>query len=88
MTHIEIDEMFGFMGDVGAEVPANNTVPGGVVLFIEFLFDVGGDVLFDVELFEGDVGAVDGILLHFLVHVGMLDDGFPFGCGHNLKNIS
>lgn len=80
MSHIEIDEMLGLVSDVGAEVPAYDAMPGGVVLFVELFLDVGGNVLLDVELLEGDVGAVDGILLHLLVHVGVLDDGFPLGC--------
>ena len=80
LAHVKVDEVFGFVGDVGAEVPAHDTVPGGVVLLVELFFDVGCDVLFDVELFEGYVGTVDGVLLHLLVHVSMLDDSFPF-CG-------
>jgi hypothetical protein len=32
------------------EVAANNGMPGGVVLFVEFLLDVGGDILLDAVL--------------------------------------
>ena len=54
--------MLGLMGHVGAEVAAHDDVPGGVVLFVEFLLDEGGDVLLDVVLFEGLGSAVDGVL--------------------------
>jgi len=74
LAEIEIDEMLGLVGDVGAEIAANDGVPGGVVLFIELLLDEGGDVLLDVVLLEGLGGAVNGILLHVLRHVGVLDN--------------
>ena len=77
LPHVEVDEMLGLMGDIRAEVAAHNAVPGGIVLLVELLLDVGGDILLDVELLEGDVGAIDSVLLHLLVHVGVLDDGFP-----------
>ena len=67
MSHIEVDEVFGFMGDIGAEVAPDDAVPGGVVLLIELLLDVGGDVLLNVELLKGLSGDVDGILLHVLM---------------------
>ena len=85
MPHVEIDEVLGLVGDVGAEVPADDGVPGGVVLLVELLFDKGGDVLFDVELLEGHVGAIDGVLLHLLVHVSVLDHCFPLGCRHSFE---
>ena len=69
--------MLGLVGDVGSEVTADDTMPGGVVLLVELLLDVGSDVLLNVEFFKSHVGAVNGVLLHLLVHVGMLDDGFP-----------
>ena len=84
LSHVEIDEVLGFVGDVGSEIPAHNCVPGGVVLFIEFLLDVGGDILLDVELFQGHVRTVDGILLHLLVHVSVLYHCFSLGGRHLL----
>ena len=62
LTEVEVDEMLGLVGNVGAEVAAHDGVPGGVVLFVEFLLDEGGDVLLDVVLFEGLGSAVDGVL--------------------------
>ena len=76
MSHVEVDEVFGLVGNVGAEVAAHDAMPGGIVLLVEFFLDVSCDVFFDVEFLQGYVGAIDGILLHFFVHVGMLDDCF------------
>ena len=53
LTKVEVDEVLGLVSHVGAEVAANNAVPGRVVLFVELLLDVGGNVLLDVELFQG-----------------------------------
>lgn len=86
MTHVEIDEVLGLVGHVGAEVTAHNTMPSWVILLVEFLLDVRSNVLLDVELLKGNISTVDSILLHLLVHVGMLDDGFPFGGGHKSLN--
>ena len=79
LTKIEVDEVLGLVGDVGTEVAAHDAMPGGVVLFVEFLLDEGCDVLLDVEALEGLRGDVDGILLHVLGHIGVLDDGFTIG---------
>ena len=59
----------------GEEETVPLTVPGGVVLLVELLLDVGCDVLLDVVLLECLCGAVDGVLLHLLGHVRVLDDG-------------
>ncbi len=44
--------MLGLVGNVGAEVAADDRVPSGVVLLVELLLDEGGDVLLDVVLLE------------------------------------
>ena len=75
--------MLGLVSDVGSEVPANNTMPGGVVLLVELLLDVCGDVLLDVELLQGHIGTVDGVLLHLLVHVRVLYHGLTLGGRHS-----
>lgn len=85
MTHVKVDEVLGLMGNVASEVSSDDTVPGWVILLIEFLLDVCGNVLFDVELLQGLVCTVDGILLHLLVHVGVFNDGFPVGSCHSLR---
>ena len=61
--------MLGLVSDVGTEVAAYDAVPRGVVFLVEFLLDEGGDVLLDVELFEGLGANVDSVLLHVLGHV-------------------
>lgn len=33
------------MGHVGAEIPPDDAMPGGVVLLVELFLDVGGNVL-------------------------------------------
>jgi len=65
------------MGDVGAKVPAHDAVPGGVVLFVKLLLDVRGNVLLDVVLLQSLGSTVYSVLLHFLGHVRVLDDGLP-----------
>ena len=77
LSHVEVDEVLGFVCDVRSEVTSNNAVPGGVVLLVELLFDVGSDILLDIELLKSNVRAINGILLHFLIHVCVLDDGLP-----------
>ena len=74
LAQVEVDEVLGLVGDVGAEVPADDAVPGRVVLLVELLLDEGGDILLDVELLESLRGDVDGVLLHVLGHISVLDN--------------
>ena len=62
LAELEIDEVLGLVRHVWAKITAHDGVPRGVVLFVEFLLDEGGDVLLDVVLFEGLGSAVDGVL--------------------------
>ena len=64
--------MFGLMGHIGSEVPSHYAMPGRVVFLVELLLDIGSDVLLDVELLQSHVRAVNGVLLHLLIHVRML----------------
>ena len=62
MAEVKVDEMTGLVGDVRAEVPADDAMPRRVVLLVELFLDVGGDVLLDVVLLESLSGAVDSVL--------------------------
>uniref|UniRef100_A0A8C9QZC4 Dynein light chain n=1 Tax=Scleropages formosus TaxID=113540 RepID=A0A8C9QZC4_SCLFO len=61
LTQVEVDEVFGFVRYVAAEIPAHNAVPCGVVLLVELL--MGGTKHIVVHC----------ILLHVLRHVSILD---------------
>jgi len=74
LAQVEVDEVFGLVCDVAAKVPADDAVPGGVVLLVELLLDKCGNVLLDVVLLERLRGAIYCVLLHVLRHVGVLDD--------------
>ena len=65
--------MFGLMRGIAPEIPANDTVPCGVVLFIEFFLEISGNVLFNVVFFKGVSGTVHGILLHVFTHVSIFN---------------
>src|SRR5438105_3759748 len=88
LPHVEVNEVLGLVGDIRSEISSDNTMPGGIILLVELLLDVGGDILLNVELFQGNVGAVDRILLHLLVHVGVFDHGFTFSSGHWNGNLN
>ena len=75
LTEVEVDEVLGLMGNVGTEVSAHDAMPSWVVLFVEFLLDEGGDVLLDIEFLESLGGDVDSILLHVLGHISVLHNG-------------
>lgn len=50
LTKIEVNEVLSFMCHVTAEITTNNAVPSGVVLFVELLLDVSGDILLNTIL--------------------------------------
>jgi len=79
LPQVEVDEMLGLVSDVAAEVTSDDAMPRRVVLFVELLLDVSGDVLLDVVLLQRLRRAIDGVLLHVLGHVRILDDGFSVG---------
>lgn len=63
------------MGHVAAEVLANDDMPCWVEASVELLLDLRSDVLLNVVLLERGSRDVDGLLLHLLAHVDVLDDG-------------
>merc|ERR1712002_712537 len=52
LTEVEVDEVLRLVRDVRAEVAAHDAVPSGIVLFVELLLDVAGDVFLDVVLLQ------------------------------------
>ena len=86
MSHVEVDEVFCLMGDVGSEVAADNGMPGGVVLLVELLLYVGCNVLLDIELLQCHICAINCVLLHLLVHICVLYHCLPLGRRHSQFN--
>uniref|UniRef100_A0A3B3IGM3 Uncharacterized protein n=1 Tax=Oryzias latipes TaxID=8090 RepID=A0A3B3IGM3_ORYLA len=76
LAQVEVNKMLCLVGDVAAEVSANDAVPGRVVLLVELL-KLGSNVLLYVVFLHGLCGTVHGILLHLLGHVSVLDHRFP-----------
>jgi len=72
LAEVEIDEMFGLVGHVRTKVASNNAMPRGVMLLVELLLDVGGNVLLNVELLQRLGGAINRVLLHLFGHVSIL----------------
>ena len=75
LAQVEVDEVLRLVGHIGAEVTADDAMPGGVVLLVELLLDEGSDVLLNVVALESLGRDVDGILLHVLGHVSILHNG-------------
>ena len=71
--------MLGLVGHIGAEVTADDAMPGWVVLLVEFFLDESGDVLLDVVALESLGGDINGVLLHVLGHVSILHYGLSVG---------
>lgn len=82
LTQVEIDEVLGFMCHVTTEVPPHDAVPGGIVLLVKLLLDVGRDVLFYVVLLQRLGSALHRVLLHLFRHVCIFDHRLPVAHGY------
>ena len=75
LAQVEVDEVFGFMCHITTEVPPHDAVPGGVVLLVKFLLDMGRNVLLYIILLQCLSSTFHRVLLHLLRHIGILDYG-------------
>ena len=73
LAPIHEDEALALVGDISAEAAAYDTVPGRQVHLVKLCLDDLSDVIEDAALLEGKGDAIDSVLLHRLVHVGILD---------------
>jgi len=62
LAEVVVDEVLRLVRNVRAEIAAHDAMPGGIVLLVEFLLDVTGDVFLDVVLLQRLRRAIHGIL--------------------------
>lgn len=77
MTQVKIDEVLCLVCNIAAKISAHDTMPGRVIFLVKFLLDIGSNVLLYVVLLHSLRGTVNGILLHVLRHVCVLDHCLP-----------
>ena len=75
MAQIKVNEVLGLVRHIAAKVAADDAVPCGIVLFVELLLDVSGNILLNVVLLQGLGCAVNSVLLHVFRHISVLNDG-------------
>ena len=76
LSHIEVNVVFGFIGDIWAEIPADECVPVSIVFTVEFVFEVGRYLLDSMHFFEGIFGDSDDLSLHLRANIFCFDDWF------------
>uniref|UniRef100_A0A4W2DG96 Uncharacterized protein n=1 Tax=Bos indicus x Bos taurus TaxID=30522 RepID=A0A4W2DG96_BOBOX len=69
----QVDEVFGFTCHITTEVPPHDAVPGGVVLLVELLLDMGHNVLLYIISLQCLSSTLHQVLLHLLRHIVVLD---------------
>ena len=82
LAEVEVDEVLRLVGHVRTEVAAHNAVPRRVVLLVELLLDVRGDILLDVELLHRLRRHLNRVRLHILRHIGVLDHSLAVSSSH------
>ena len=75
LTPVHENEAFALVGDVGAQATAHDAVPRGQVHCIELCLNDLSDVVKYATLRKGKWDTVDGMLLHEIVHISILDHG-------------
>ena len=73
LAPVHEDEALALVGDICAKATAYDTVPRWQVHLVKLCLDDLSDVVEDAALLEGKGDAIDSVLLHGLVHVGILD---------------
>lgn len=83
LTQVEVDEVFGLVCHVATEVPAHDAVPGGVVLLVKLLLDMGRDILLYVVLLQRLSSALHRVLLHLFPFLWVEEENWREGVqGH------
>ena len=73
LAPVHEDEALALVGHVGAQTTAHDAVPSRQVHRVKLCLDDLCDIVQNPALLEGEGHAVDGVLLHVLVHVGILN---------------
>uniref|UniRef100_A0A4X1SJM3 Uncharacterized protein n=1 Tax=Sus scrofa TaxID=9823 RepID=A0A4X1SJM3_PIG len=76
LTQVKIDEVLCLVCNIAAKISAHDTMPAATAL-LPHLLDIGSNVLLYVVLLHSLRGTVNGILLHVLRHVCVLDHCLP-----------
>ncbi len=83
LSHVEVNVVFGFIGNVGSKVSADEAVPVSIILPVEFILEVGGYLLNGVHFVESVSSYGQDLSLHLGTDVFDFDDGFwVFGLCH------
>ena len=73
LAPVHEDEALALVGDICAKATAYDTVPRWQVHLVKLCLDDLSDIVEDAALLEGKSDAIDSVLLHRFVHVGILD---------------
>uniref|UniRef100_A0A8P0PK86 Dynein light chain n=2 Tax=Canis lupus familiaris TaxID=9615 RepID=A0A8P0PK86_CANLF len=76
LAQVEVDEVFGFMCHITTEVPPHNAVPGGVVLLVKLLLNMGRNILLYVIFLQCLSHTLHRVLLHLLRHISVFITAF------------
>uniref|UniRef100_A0A8C4L1V2 Uncharacterized protein n=1 Tax=Equus asinus TaxID=9793 RepID=A0A8C4L1V2_EQUAS len=69
--HLSQVEMFAFMCLISTKIPPHDSVPGGVVLIVRLLLNMGQNVLLYAIFLKHLSSTPYQVLLHLLCHVGI-----------------
>jgi hypothetical protein len=75
LPNVKINVVFGLIGDIRSEISADEGVPVSIVFTVEFVLQVGGDLLNGMHLLEGVFGYRKYFGLHLRADVLRLDYG-------------